>query len=337
MNGPARGRRPTSADVAREAGLSRATVGYVLNEVPHQSIPEPTRQRVFAAAAKLGYTPSAAARSLRSGRSNLVLCLLPDWPVGPAVAGLMSELSIQLAEHGLTFVSHQRAAGGRPLGDVWKAINPMAVLVLDQIDPDDASALTAAGLMVSVAVRDGPNDPHLLGVTDERIGRIQVEHLAAGGRTRIGYAYPTDERLLTFARPRLRGAQQTCAELGLEPPVVQPIDLTLESTRRAIEAWQAADPPVDGVCAYNDEIAIALLAALRRNGQAVPDDVAVIGVDNIPLARVCDPPLTSLNADARALARYLTERVLKDLNGEGGRMPLRSDSDLIRLTVRAST
>jgi len=80
VNGPARGRRPTSADVAREAGLSRATVGYVLNEVPHQSIPEPTRQRVFAAAAKLGYTPSAAARSLRSGRSNLVLCLLPDWP-----------------------------------------------------------------------------------------------------------------------------------------------------------------------------------------------------------------------------------------------------------------
>jgi len=162
--------------------------------------------------------------------------------------------------------------------------------------------------MVSVAVRDGPNDPRLLGVTDERIGRIQVEHLAAGGRTRIGYAHPTDQRLLSFARPRLlRGAQQACAELGLESPVVRTIDLTLESTRRAVEDWHAVDPPVDGVCAYNDEVAIALLAALRRNGQAVPDDVAVIGVHNIPLAQVCDPPLTSLNADARALARYLTE------------------------------
>ena len=64
-------RRPTSSDVAREAGLSRATVGYVLNDVPHQSIPEPTRRRVLEAAAKLGYRPSAAARSLLSVTSSL--------------------------------------------------------------------------------------------------------------------------------------------------------------------------------------------------------------------------------------------------------------------------
>ena len=73
-----RPRRPTGADVARRAGLSRATVSYVLNDTPHQAIPEPTRQRVLAAAAELGYTPSAAGRALRSGHSEVVLLLLPD-------------------------------------------------------------------------------------------------------------------------------------------------------------------------------------------------------------------------------------------------------------------
>src|SRR3954447_18722682 len=86
-----RPRRPTGADVARQAGLSRATVSYVLNDTAHQPIPERTRQRVLAAAAELGYTPSAAARTLSSGRSDLVLLLLPDWPIGPTVGQLLEE------------------------------------------------------------------------------------------------------------------------------------------------------------------------------------------------------------------------------------------------------
>src|SRR6185312_14686232 len=97
-------RRVTSADVAREAGLSRATVSYVLNDTPHQKIPDETRQRVLATAARLGYAPSAAARALRSGRSELVLCLLPDWPMGPQVGEMLEHLSSSLAQYGLTFV-----------------------------------------------------------------------------------------------------------------------------------------------------------------------------------------------------------------------------------------
>jgi DNA-binding LacI/PurR family transcriptional regulator len=78
-------RRVTSADVARVAGVSRATVSYVLNDTPHQTISAATRTRVFEAASSLGYAPSAAARALRTGRSDVVLCLLPDWPIGPEV------------------------------------------------------------------------------------------------------------------------------------------------------------------------------------------------------------------------------------------------------------
>src|SRR6185312_9765886 len=86
-------RRVTSADVARLAGVSRATVSYVLNETPGQTISISTRGRVLDAAARLGYAPSAAARTLRTGRSDVVLCLLPDWPIGPEVGSMLGNLS----------------------------------------------------------------------------------------------------------------------------------------------------------------------------------------------------------------------------------------------------
>src|SRR3954451_18865798 len=138
-----RPRRPTGADVARHVGLSRATVSYVLNNTPHQAIPEHTRRRVLAAAAELGYTPSAAARALVTGRSDVVLLLLPDWPIGPTVGALMEHLSAALAEHGLTFVAHPRSA--RPVSQVWAAITPAAVITFEELDPPDAARIEAAG------------------------------------------------------------------------------------------------------------------------------------------------------------------------------------------------
>src|SRR5262245_50720847 len=129
--GNVRLRRVTSADVAREAGVSRATVSYVLNNTPHQKIPEQTRQRVLDAATRLGYAPSAAARALRGGRSDLVLCLLPDWPIGPETGATLENLSASLSEHGLTLVVHPRARGTRPISEIWKAMTPAAVLAYE--------------------------------------------------------------------------------------------------------------------------------------------------------------------------------------------------------------
>src|SRR5690349_18006523 len=170
-------RRPTSADVAREAGVSRATVSYVLNDTPHQTIPEATRRRVPEAAARLGYAPSAAARALRSGRSDVVLCLLPDWPIGPAVGGMLSHLSGALAARGLTLLAHPLARDTRPVAEVWKAITPAAVLAFDDIDEDEAAAMRAAGVELTVALfgrsRRRRNE---LELPEQRTGRLQAEH-----------------------------------------------------------------------------------------------------------------------------------------------------------------
>ena len=112
MAGTSRGRRVTSGDVAKEAGVSRATVSYVLNDSPHQKIAEATRERVWEAAARLGYAPSAAARALRTGRSDIVLGVLPDWPIHHVLGRLIQQLTNAFAEHELTSCPGDRLEDG---------------------------------------------------------------------------------------------------------------------------------------------------------------------------------------------------------------------------------
>jgi DNA-binding LacI/PurR family transcriptional regulator len=326
--------RPTSADVAREAGVSRATVSYVLNDTPHQSIPEKTRGRVLKAAADLGYTPSAAARVLRSGRSEVVLLLLPDWPIGTGVGHLLETMSATLAGGGLTLLAHPRSGTRRSVAEIWKAITPAAVVTFDEFDEQDAAAMRAAGVELVVALL-GRSARHgfELEYPQQRIGRRQVEHLAATGHRGIGFARDPDPRLDAFARARLSGARQACADLGLDLDV-RTVRLDAASAADAVAGWRSATPPVTGVCAYNDETALALLAGLRRLGLSAPHDLAVVGVDDIPAAALADPPLTTVVADQRAIAEHIARGIIAKLNNQP--VPPWPDSDPMRIIVRES-
>ena len=326
-------RRPTSTDVAAAAGLSRATVSYVLNDTPNQVIPESTRQRVLAAAAALGYTPSAAAKALRSGRSDVVLCLLPDWPIGANVGHLIEQLSVALARRGLTFVVHPLAGTERAVGELWKAITPVAVVSFEPLPEQDVATMRSAGIEVTVALLGATaTGPEAFAFSDQRTGRLQAEHLAAGGHRKLGYADPDDPRVGGFAAVRLDGVRQACAELGLAEPAVQTVALEADSAASAIGAWRRDG--VTAVCAYNDEVALALFAGLRQLGLAAPADLAVIGVDDIPAARLASPPLSTVRADLPALSGYLADRITAGLSGEP--VPQRPGSDLHALVVRES-
>jgi DNA-binding LacI/PurR family transcriptional regulator len=325
--------RITSADVAREAGLSRATVSYVLNNTPHQKIPDETRRRVLDAAARLGYAPSAAARALRSGRSDVVLCLLPDWPLGPEVGALASSLSTELARHGMTFVLHPITTGGRPTSEIWKAITPAAVLAFQEFSPEETAAMRAAGVALVVALLGRSRQRRReLEVPQQRIGRLQVEHLAAVGHIRLGYAYPDDERLRNFAEPRLDGVRTACADLGLDAPAVHEVPLHPDAAAPAVAAWRADG--VSAVCAYNDEVALAVLAGMRTRGLTAPGDLAVIGVDDIPSARLAAPPLTTVTTDQSAVAAHLAATIVAVIAGEPE--PPRPGSDIVQVVRRGS-
>ncbi|MGW1718314.1 LacI family DNA-binding transcriptional regulator [Streptomyces sp. NPDC002156] len=329
-----RSRRVTSADVAREAGVSRATVSFVLNNTAHQKITDATRQRVLTAAAMLGYAPSPAARTLRNGRSDVVLGLLPDWPLGHSAGELIQELTRAFASRSLTFVVHSSIRGARSLGEIWKALTPAAVLAFEPFSDLDSAAMRAAGIEVIVAMYDSQEHGSGEGVTSgRRIGAVQARHLAASHR-RLGYAYPDEERVAVFARPRLDGVREVCADLGLPDPDVRTIPLTPSGAADAIRAWRAMDTPVTGICAFNDEVAMAVLAGVQYLGLQAPRDIAVIGVDNSPASAVACPPLTTVVQDVAAVAEHYADSVTAALAGTQASEELVEQH--IRLEVRES-
>jgi DNA-binding LacI/PurR family transcriptional regulator len=327
-------RRVTSADVARVAGVSRATVSYVLNDTPHQTISAGTRTRVLDAAASLGYAPSAAARTLRTGRSDVVLCLLPDWPIGHEVGALLGNLSTALATSGLTFVAHPGSRADRPIAEIWKALTPAAVLAFADFSDDEIDAMRAAGVALVVALLGRTRQRRReLEVSQQLVGRLQAAHLAAAGHTRIGYAYPDDDRVRFFADPRLDGAREACAERGLPAPMVRTVALDPVSAAAAVADWRGSG--VTAVCAYNDEVALAVLAGLRMRGLTAPADLAVIGVDDIPPARLAVPALTTVATDQKIAAEHLADTIVNVIAGKPG--PAGPGPALSRVIGRDST
>ncbi|MGX6608525.1 LacI family DNA-binding transcriptional regulator, partial [Micromonosporaceae bacterium Da 78-11] len=327
-------RRVTSADVARLAGVSRATVSYVLNDTPGQTISADTRGRVLAAAQSLGYAPSAAARTLRTGRSDVVLCLLPDWPIGPELGTMLENISTALARNGLTFVVHPGNREDRPIAEIWKAITPAAVIAFADFSAAETAAMRSAGVALVVAMlgRERPGQRGTEVASQQLIGRRQVEHLAFAGHTRLGYAYPDDERVRIFADPRLAGVREACSAQRLAAPATETVALDPQQAADAVRRWHADG--ITGVCAYNDEVALALLAGVRLLGLTVPTDLAVIGVDDIPSARLVVPRLTTVTTDQAAAAARLAAIVVAAVAGRPA--PEVAPTELIRIVHRES-
>lgn len=333
--GTSTGKRVTSTDVAREAGVARSTVSYVLNRTPHQSIPDSTRERVLDAAARLGYTPSAAARTLKRGRSDVVLCVLKPWPLGSASGVLLAELTAGFDAQGLTLVTHIEGAGARGIEAVWSEISPAAVLSYTPIDADAERAMRRAGVQCVAVLFAGEPDGVRVLRPDARVGRLQAVHLIAAGHTRIGYAYPAPASLRDFAEPRLMGVQAACAEAGIPEPEVRIVDLDADSAASAIEQWRGMADPITAVCAYNDDVAQALIAGARRVGAEIPRDLAVVGADDVPAARLASPPLTTIAIDHAAEAQRIVAAITAVLRDEVA--PENTDpAELFTIVVRES-
>jgi DNA-binding LacI/PurR family transcriptional regulator len=304
-------RRPTSADVARLSGVSRATVSYVLNDDPRQTISGATRRRVHEAVEALGYVPSAAASALRRGRSRLVLLALD-----PLFSGHISDLLVEgiterLRREGYVVVCHSHVLP-ETIVDIAREISAVAVVSLTFLTPAIRRSLQAAGVRrilaaaeVSEGLQGPPDRPWEL-----PIGQLQVDHLASRGYDRLVYALPERSHRLPIAQARLLGVRMECATLGLDQPEVIALPLDRAVIARRLRELDRV-PGRTALCAYEDQIGIGVLGAMAELGWRVRADLAVIGCDDLPVASLVTPSLTTVVLDAEQVGAAVAEAFLQ--------------------------
>src|SRR6476469_5504413 len=313
-------KRPTSADVATEAGVSRTTVSFVLNGRTDVKIPDDTRRRVMQAAERLGYHPHAPARQLAGGRSHVIALVLRQSPEQIAGDAVLVETLRGLAQAA-------RSGGFRVM------VEPLA--------PDELEVTYAALLREQHAdgrVISGPrvDDPSLVdlmrdefpiviqgalpgsGLTSVDVDNVAgargaVDHLISLGHRRI--ACITNAPLVyTAAQERLAGYRAALEAAGLDaaPELVAEGAFDAPSGHAAM-AQLLARTAFDAAFVASDVVALGAIGALREAGRRVPDDVSIVGFDDIPLAAYFDPPLTTVRLPAyelgHAAGRALLERI----------------------------
>ncbi len=280
----------TSADVARLAGVSRATVSHILNG-RGQRFTAATHEKVRRAVEELHYRPSPAGRALVRGRSDLVVALIPYTTFGTNLQDAIDRLSAEVATIGLKVVV--RLAGPDLTGTVEALLDlrPAAVLDWDTLPAADRDTLRTAGVALIDAASTRLN---------QDAGRLlTVAVLARGPRTLL-YAALLDTRSDIFGPDRYAGMAAEAADRGLPAPDLVAVPLDPAGAAVALQPHFAAGTPLAIGC-YNDEVAIAVLSAARTHGRTVPAEVTVAGVDHTPVGQLITPRLTTIRVDSSHL------------------------------------
>lgn len=309
LGGQAPGQRPpTSHEVARRAGVSRATVSYVINNATHQRISPVTRARVLAAAKELGYSPNPAALALRSGRNDIVLLAFPQWPHGPVMVEAIDAAVAELSALGYTPLAHLgREEGPRALAEVCQRIQPVGLVA-----PAGSLTRAFAGRLHTTRTRGiVAIGPHPLGyvptvvVVQAEIGRAAVEHLVGRGYRDLLAVMPEGGSVRDLREGRLTGARAAAKsggariKLATAAPDISEIDAGLAT-------WlECAARGPRAVYAFNDDYAFLALRSLLQRGLAVPEDVAVIGTDDVGAAQLFRPSLTTVRIDGRGFGSVI--------------------------------
>jgi LacI family transcriptional regulator len=320
--------RPTIHDVAREAQASIATVSRALNG---GVVSAAALARIETAVARLGYRRNDVARGLVTGRSGLIGIVLPDL-VGPLYAQMARGIEDVLDEHGMhamLVTDHLEPAAERRSIELLRGRQVDGLVLIGSRLPADALRQALDGTPVAHLQRDGPDDGDPQVRLDDAAGvRAAVRHLLDAGHRRIGH----------IAGIRRDGLERrdaylaAMAEAGLEPGPVEVGEFTEEGGEDAAERL-LAQRGVTAVFCASDRMAVGLLHAAGRRGLAVPDDLSVVGFDDLSWARYLCPPLTTVRQPGREMGRAAARLVL-DGPSEAAGPVLRIAPQLV---VRGST
>jgi DNA-binding LacI/PurR family transcriptional regulator len=316
--------RVTQRQVADEAGVSRTTVSLVLNDVPDAHISPQTRQRVLEVAKRLDYYPDAAARRLASGRTRTIALV---WHRGPDrtyrdafLPGLLDGISRAARRYGYQ-VLFRPVEVDEPNGSYMELARGHHTdgLIFSGPRSDDnrLRALHAEGFPIVLHGRLRGVDIPSVDVDNVQGALTAVNHLLALGHRRVGMVtnaplvYAASQQRLEGYRKALREADIPCEEA-----LVREGNFDEESGYAAIIDLLALDEPPSAVFIASDMVAMGALRALQERGVSVPEEIAIVGFDDITAARFITPALTTVHVPTFGLGWGAAELLIRVIDGD---------------------
>ncbi|MFC0337842.1 transcriptional regulator, LacI family [Kushneria avicenniae] len=302
--------------VAREAGVSIATVSRVINNTG--AVRPSTRERVEAAIATLGYSANRLARNLRTAESRLILVLVPDYS-NPFYAGIVRGIDAEAGRRGYHMLLCDTGADPDAQRTYLELLTNRMADGAICLDPDSIQALTGEQTRhlpwVACCEFDAASGVPWVGIDNARAATDAVRFLIERGRRHIAMI-GGDERFM-YARERRRGYLTALEEAGLTPPPGSPLDTfepDFDDGYRLTTRLLSASPRCDALFAASDPLAVGAMQAVHDAGLKVPDDIAIIGFDNIPLAAMVRPRLTTVAQPMQRLGENAARLLLEQLN-----------------------
>lgn len=320
----------TIADVAKAAGVSTSTVSRALSRADR--VDEQTRARIMQHVELLGYRPNRAARSLTTGRTGNLGVIVPDL-ANPFFPYMVKAIQTRANEQSLTTLLAN--AGEDPLTEMETAtaLAPQVdgIVLCGATITDADLAVLAAAVPILLINRAVPGIPSV--TIDNPGGTHQaIRHLRALGHRRLGYVGgPESSR---SHRQRLAGSRAAAEEFQVELIELGSFAASFEGGEAAADAVLLAE--VTAVACYNDVIAIGLMHSLLEYGLRIPDEISVVGFDDILLARMAYPPLTTVRFPRAEAGHLAVDRILDviDANPPATAEPVALPTELV---VRKST
>lgn len=330
-------RSPSMRDVAQLAGVSAQTVSRVLSD--HPNVQPATRQSVKDAARSLGYRRNATARALVTGRSNMIGVITlstSSYSRMTLIVGIEREAAAR--GYSVTFVSITNLSARSLEEGLSRLVAQGVDGIITAIPLQDSTAEVDNLLreVPSVAI-DSPLPAGEQAVTFDQAqaARIAVEHLIARGHTNIWHvAGPKD---WIESETRIAGWREALEAADLPVPPELFGDWSAESGYRS-GLILGRMPEVTAVFVASDEMAFGLIAAVKDLGRKVPEDISVVGIDDIELAPYCSPPLTTVRQPLEEIGRQAVRQLDQDLSEHGGRLSSSQTEPIVpELIVRSST
>jgi len=312
----------TLKDIARIAGVSTATVSLALAGDPRVNVK--TRRQVEEIARRLKYVPNEIGRSLRARKAETIALIFPNTPHNafshPYFVQLLegiTEVVVRHSFHLLVSTSPTESDEAASYDKILRNRRADGIILWpSSIKDDNIGRIVESGFPVVYLGKWHRGDVLTVERDDFGGAYMATEHLIRKGRKRI--AHITGPLDFQVSIERLEGYKKALLDRGMpyDPDLVVEADFTMESGHDAIVRMQKAGLEYDAVFAGNDRMAIGAMKALQSFGRRIPEDVAVVGCDNIEMATMTIPALTTIHQPMREIGTIAAEKLIRTLTGQ---------------------